>query len=411
MANGDSKAVFFLRHHNDLDHITPVIYKWLTTTGCPADIFITTEARYLDDFRVRFLQILPNQRVFALENVIGDQCDMARVMAEPAFAEALVDGVFQGFSGGVIAFDWTMSEFVRNVMTAGRRRGIPTVALPHGDAPHINSMLHTEHLDYSALENYRPHADFDYVVTPNSLCARRYTRFMPEARVPVLGSPRYCDEWLAIMSAAIPPYNWEGSRAGLKILFLLRDYNYPVFWEEAARTNRLVLQFPDAFLVVKHHTRSATVQQLMRDHPDLEIRDHPRFRMVYDEAHTASLIAWADVVLDIGTSAAFEAVKRGKPVLSLEYLHAGRTTVAHHIRACDIQYRDQLYDWMVRFQTDRNAAFYDEDERKQFVSRMLEFPDGKVLERYVGFLKKCAGVTAEIADFNAALVGLTVGAE
>ena len=36
------KAFFFLRHNNDIDHVTPVLYKWLSTENIPTDIIITT---------------------------------------------------------------------------------------------------------------------------------------------------------------------------------------------------------------------------------------------------------------------------------------------------------------------------------------------------------------------------------
>ena len=47
---GAKKAVFFLRHNNDIDHIVPVLYKWLSTENVPTDIIITTKQDFLEDF-------------------------------------------------------------------------------------------------------------------------------------------------------------------------------------------------------------------------------------------------------------------------------------------------------------------------------------------------------------------------
>ena len=38
------KALFFLRHYNDIDHITPVIYKW-TSKGHTCDIVLIGNSR------------------------------------------------------------------------------------------------------------------------------------------------------------------------------------------------------------------------------------------------------------------------------------------------------------------------------------------------------------------------------
>ena len=89
------------------------------------------------------------------------------------------------------------------------------------------------------------------------------------------------------------------------------------------------------------------------------------------------------------TSVTFEAVKLGKPVLALEYLHANRSTIAHYVKACDVQCRDDLYDWIEKFSQDRKAAFYNETERQQFIRGMIAAPDANVLTRYVEFLEYC----------------------
>ena len=46
------KAIFFLRHNNDIDHIVPVIYKWLSKKTNQAGLIILTEDKILNDFRL-----------------------------------------------------------------------------------------------------------------------------------------------------------------------------------------------------------------------------------------------------------------------------------------------------------------------------------------------------------------------
>ena len=83
---------------------------------------------------------------------------------------------------------------------------------------------------------------------------------------------------------------------------------------------------------MKHHTRSATVGTLVRAYPELNADSNPNLEFVYDDVHSGALLRWADVVIDVGTSVVFEAVKCGIPVLSVEYLHPSRSTVGYYTR-------------------------------------------------------------------------------
>jgi len=40
------KAFFFLRHNNDIDHITPILHKWLSTEDISTEIIVTTNRDY-----------------------------------------------------------------------------------------------------------------------------------------------------------------------------------------------------------------------------------------------------------------------------------------------------------------------------------------------------------------------------
>ncbi len=69
----DQKALFFLRHYNDIDHITPVVYKWAHLTGIPARVVIRTDRTYLQDYRIRFLQQQPNVSVSWIGEFLTEQ--------------------------------------------------------------------------------------------------------------------------------------------------------------------------------------------------------------------------------------------------------------------------------------------------------------------------------------------------
>ena len=63
------KAFFFLRHNNDIDHITPVLYKWLSTENVQTDIIITTKRDFLEDYRITYLKQFKNANIFHISDL------------------------------------------------------------------------------------------------------------------------------------------------------------------------------------------------------------------------------------------------------------------------------------------------------------------------------------------------------
>ena len=65
----NKKVFFFLRHNNDIDHITPVIYKWLSTENIPTDVIITSKKKFLKDYRIEYLNKYNNVRIFHINKL------------------------------------------------------------------------------------------------------------------------------------------------------------------------------------------------------------------------------------------------------------------------------------------------------------------------------------------------------
>jgi hypothetical protein len=424
------KILAFLRHYNDIDHIAPVIYKWSQLKEIPVDIIITTARYYLNDYRIELLKKREGIRVHFIDDFLSAEERREKeslkknskkrgfhlfrsikggknkksdnlfesVYLGDDFIERLFERIFSAAVGGVVLFDWLSVnaphlEFARKVIQKARDRGFGSVSLPHGDSPHYNRMIRLNELNYECMEHYAAGSMFDYVVVPNELCARRYWQHMDIERIKVLGSPRYNSEWLDFMETLVPAYESKKSGGKLKVVFFLRNFLYPVFWEEVIRSIKLVTQFQELYLIVKHHTREARLDKLLRAYPELSSGEVENLEFVYDDVHSSALVQWADVIMDLGTSVAFEAVKRRKPVLSMEYLHSSLSTVAYYIKNCDIRCRDDLYDTLLKFLENPKYGFYEENERTRFMQEIIDFPDADVLNRYVSFIYSCSGVS------------------
>jgi len=228
-----------------------------------------------------------------------------------------------------------------------------------------------------------------FLVVPNWLCARRYNKYLGPERLKILASPRYNDEWLGILADLVPKFETDTKQGKLKIVFFLRPLGYSIHWEEVLKTIKMIIQFPEVYLIVKHHTRMTSVKHLIQSYPDLKESHNSNLKFVFEEVNSGQLVEWADIILDLGTSATFEAVKLGKPVLAMEYMQANYLTISHYMKCCEMKCRDDVYNIVKSFIEERNQSFYDEEERNKFIKEVMGDPNSDILRAYVEFLNSC----------------------
>ena len=133
-------------------------------------------------------------------------------------------------------------------------------------------------------------------------------------------------------------------------------------------------------LVVKHHTRPSGADPLKPFYDELEEGPIANLRFAFDEIHSGSLLRWCDVVMDVATSVSFEAVKANKPVLAMEYLHAGYSTIARYIPSTEMRCRDDVLENLSRISSPRGTdGFYRKRDRVNFLDEMIDVPDAQVL--------------------------------
>jgi len=409
------KAVFFLRSYNSIDHMVPVIYKLTSRKTINITIILTESQKSMQDYRIQFLRKFKAIKIYNvndknLSNRHGAKDKNSKQIfysvlgkIEKTFMSILkksgrneisykhiMENLFDNAEKGIVVFDWlTLGKkkvnFVRPILREAEKMSIPHICLPHGDCPYYNKMFKKNAINYENIGNWI-NTPFERIVVPNKLCARRYIHHKSVENIKILGSPRYNEEWLKILSGLTPDYNNENAKDKLKIVFFLRKPDNPVFWDEVERTIDIIAQFKEIYLVVKTHTGGVdrgSSDIFNKKHPGLDKSKIHSLKFVYDEIHSGSLIKWADVILDLGTSVVFEAIRIGKPVLALDYLHPNISTSGHYLKSTVLHCRDDLYDEMKALIIDPKRRLYSEKERIKFVDEMIDFPDSNVLERYV----------------------------
>ncbi|MDV6345524.1 hypothetical protein [Nitrosomonas sp. Is37] len=422
------KALFFLRHYNDIDHITPVISKWIESNHV-CDIILIGNPKFRNDYRIQYLSKLEGVRVAHIRDLLPAfeyvawrlqtlllSHGLRRSLMGPLVAtlrwvfdagkrkfiwrntaHRLLMHSFVSLDKGVVVFDWITRnspvclEWVETVVSMAHNMGLGAVSLPHGDSPHANQLIRHGEWRLQPDTLYSAGRIFDKLVVPNELCAKRFHPFMTNQSLAVLGSPRYCDEWLAKLKELLPPAPLVSSSNQLKIAMFLRKDDFTIFWEEIGEVIRMIATFPGTVLVIKPHTRGGWKQSLTKD---TSLHRLPNVSIAGDNIHSIHLMNWADVIIDLATSVVFEAIKAKKPVLAADYLHAGRSAVAEFMPETELCCRDDVYQKIDEFLSNGCNSFYIEKHRRRFIKEMLDGPDAEVLPRYVSLLETQAQMSS-----------------
>ncbi len=416
------KALFFLRHYNDIDHITPVIFKWVES-GHVCDVVLIGHRNIRNDYRIAFLRKLTGVRLAHIRDVLtsleyllwrlqtlllspGMKRSLLKPLAQKAIAmhgdekrqqvwrntsRKLLERSFAGNGNGVVVFDWVTRnspvciEWVETVVAMAHDKGLGAVSLPHGDSPHANHLIRSGEWKLQPDTMYSAGCLFDKVVVPNELCAVRFRPFMHAQSIAVLGSPRFCAEWLDKLAKLQPPSPLVRASNRLKLVIFLRKSEFTTFWEEVSEVVQMIAAFPGVEIIIKPHTRGGWRQPLTRNKVILCL---PNVSIATDDVHSVHLLNWADVVMDLATSVVFEAVTAGKPVLAADYLHAGRSVVAEYIPGTELRCRDDVYQRISELILAGCGSFYDEEHRQRFLKEIIHgCGDADVLPRYVALLE------------------------
>jgi len=415
------KALFFLRHHNDIDHITPVIYKWSESNHHCHVVFLGKHA-LINDFRIKYIKKLkgvsfshirdllsnPFYILWRLQTLLLVRSSHISVFG-PAIgffakiidrkkrkfvwqhtAKQILTHCFDTNDPGVVVFDWIERnsgicvEWVEVFISQARNRKLGTVSLPHGDSPHVSQLIRSGERLLVPDVSFSAADMFDKVVVPNEPCSRRFMSLLSKDKIEILGSPRYCDEWLTRMAEILPPSPLVRDDNRLKIALFLRKERYTTFWEEVSEIIQLIAAFPNVQLIIQPHTRGGWKQSLTKDKTLAKL---PNVIMADDSIKSAHLLDWADVIIDIATSIVYQAIKKGTPVLSADYVHAGRSASAYFMPETELKCRDDVYKIIDSFIKNGTHSYYIEKNRQHFISEMIDANGSDVLSKYVSLLE------------------------
>lgn len=403
------KFVFFFRAYNDLDNLVPIIYALLFREKTVSVVYTTCD-RLRSDFRLSFLRSLFSFQEVVLEDFRGSklvgliesknnrtefkkrlkyifkgECPNNTFESDKKLAQKVFDNLEDQGSEQVVCFDWTTSSFAREYCRIAKEKGYKSFALPHGASPYVNRLQTRYQLDFS-YPAVQMTDIFDHIVIPSTVNAKIDYPLVSNDKVKLLGSARYCAEWVRIYKdKLLSKFSWK-ENAKLRIVLFLRCTQYAIHFEELYRTIRIICSYKEVQLVVKYHTRLTSLSVNKMNFQDF-LGSFENLYVAYDDVSSSSLIEWGDLMINLGTSAINEIVWMNKPVLSPDYLHPNTTTTAHFFPKSELKTRDDLRHSIERMISSKENFTYNDKEKNQFISEMINPNSVDVLEQYCQVLE------------------------
>jgi hypothetical protein len=420
--------LFFIRAFNDIDHITPIVWKMKRDDFSVAVYCINPEYDIKNDYRLNFLKGLGIKvdfiyndfdqalglmhrsmrflflRIYDLQRKLdinfrsilsvplnklrelirrtGNQ--IYKLSRKRFYTKNWALDILEKTEAEILCFDWIRPErYVVDVfLQAAKELAIPTLALPHGVYLYTNDFIKIGVTEERICDK---HNRYDYVVVQNHLfkhvmCASG----VDSSRIHVLGSARYCGEWMAQNRKILPRMvkRDSESKGRLKVVFMTTRPAYRVNVERLLKTFEILSNFEDIEVVIKPHTRTGREADMYNSLPLSNVSN----------VSSVELCEWADVVLVIGSSIIVEALAQKKPALYLKYLHENTMEYEEYGACWVIRDESELEHALLSMQNgNRNVPYADGD-----VSRWLSEivyggrSERDVLKDYELFIRECA---------------------
>ena len=398
--------IFFVRHFNDIDHLTPVVWKMKQANHPVAVYCMNPRFDYHGDYRLRFLKDIgvtvdylhdrfndrrrsihkflssTMQKAFACQKkfmpdgqgvpfykrVLGYLSGQVGILSYKLLRFGYYDrrwarSVLEMSGARAICFDHVMPGLyvVRNLLQAAKEMSIPSFSLPHGVHLYTDEATKPKSTDARRAAKFN---EFDHIIVPNRLRKDVLVRSGVSAeKIVVLGSARYSDEWLVQNKKIIPRriQTAANCQTRLKVVFMPSKPQYHADLSRLSATCNLLAGMKHMDVMIKPHTRTGGEKHLFEGN------------ILSDASSvlTAELCEWADVALVVGSSVITEALMRKKPALYLKYLHAN-TTLFEELGACwTIHDESELKNALMSLQKNKADVPYEEVRVQDYVKQVV----------------------------------------
>ena len=321
---------------NDIDHISPIIWK-CAQKGAKCFLLISRHYDWSSDYRIHFLKNLPQVKIV---NFFGMNSPSlyGKIFRKLVYTKFFAKFFLKKNKISACVSEWYIpsNDFFGRFMAAAHELKIPCFAVPHGFNVHLNynsknAASREKFKRLGAWANISAMNICDVFVV-DSLVNKQMNidGGVKKEKCEAWGSSRFAPEWSNQNIKICPPFQPKNSFVDkTKVVFFLPHWRNNVDLPATMSLIRVLAESPDIHLVVKEHTRgNGEFPQNYRHQYDNLLHVE-----IDDLAHSPALINWADIVINFGSSIGIDAVLQNKPLIYPAYLH-GNTTIFDQDDAC-----------------------------------------------------------------------------
>tara|TARA_B100001750_G_scaffold245505_1_gene265300 strand:+ start:1520 stop:2818 length:1299 start_codon:yes stop_codon:yes gene_type:complete len=412
-----SENIFiFVRRFNDVDHLVPIVYKLKKVTNYNIHLLsLNPLLDIYDDERILFLkEAFPD---LTIDYIYSYSSSYFKEIISKLFFTPYKKKKFKAFfwvtskiipkltrdhysrfiqkiynrkwavqliskhKPAILIFDWVKKyQYCAGpLIDAAEELGIPKVAVPHGLNLSVTDHWTDSTEKYGNFDQLLGH--FNKVVMPYEGQKDWYIKNnFPEEKLKVIGSTRYCSEWMKIYrSFAINNNNkYFSNGSNLKVVFMEYPYNYRIDEEIVSQDITSLSEINGVELIIKPHTRANKVYSEKLLNSKIKIDT---------QTPSIKLIAQADVVIGTTSSIFLDVLLNNVAFIYPKYFHKN-IMLYETMNACWlVDNRQELVDAIETLLDDPKYRPYDLKSINNLKNYVVDGSGSEdVLGRYTDFI-------------------------
>ena len=350
-----TRPLFILRSHNDIDHISPLIYKYVVERKNPLVLF-NSSYDFSEDTRINFIRKAGNIELISRPDYyhekhvihLGSESSknlFSKIVSKfyyqilkrhslfgKIFRKYFVNYLFEyNFLKekkiGIVFVEWG-NPFNKGLnfekyIIAAKGIGLTIFSLPHGLNTFLNSDLHEVSINSikkrGTITSFSNWNFYDFLIVQTKFHKDHFVRFGLDAnKVKVWGSLRFCKIWfyknLDINKSFKSKLDIKNK---CKIVFMMPHWVYNVDKKATLSLVSKILNIDNICLVIKDHTREDTGDFPKNQKKQLQKNHLIEFN---SSSSSVSLIRWSDITINFGSSIGLEVLLQNKLLINPKYL-------------------------------------------------------------------------------------------
>jgi len=343
------KILFFIKAYNDVDHFSPIIHR-LLSISIPVHIIVFSDLSLDDDYRIDELKKIDGLTIEYLENkykITRSKRKISRlhfylnklksynspygVLKRKYFLDCRREVEFlKNNDIHALVIEWSTPTSnglaVEKYFRAAKSIGCTTYSLPHGCNIYKNPDVNNGYVNRSykgrILDDAEERNKFDYYIFQGKSRRDQCVKlgYAPNS-TQHWGSVRFYPEWQKLNLKMCPPFDFKLKEESVfKIVFMDHQHDYNVFPDKIQDTLRVLSNIKGVFVLLKASTREGKSSHI--EGYEKLIQSTSNMQFAPDDAHSPSLIKWADCVINYGSSIGLEALIQKKPLVTPTHLDA-----------------------------------------------------------------------------------------